>query len=163
VLSAPALGNNVNPFLRAAAPVLSAIAPKLTIQNPWNPAAISREPMIPAVADRDPLSVPMTTMRLGNEIFRAMRRVRERLVDQGGFPIPVLLVHGGDDTLVPTASTAFTERFSSIERRVYPDVRHEPHHDPFEGERIVGEMIAWLRGRLAPATVAAAAAAADHG
>ena len=140
-----------------------AIVPRFALANPWNPSAISREPMLPAVAEPDPLSVSKTTTRLGNEIFRATRRVRERLFDQGGFPLPVLLVHGGDDTLVPTASTAFTARFSSVERRVYPDVRHEPHHDPFEGERIVGEMVAWLRGRLAPATVGAAAVAADRG
>jgi acylglycerol lipase len=151
VLSAPALGNNVNPLLRAAAPVLSALFPKMTISNPWNAAAISREPMLPAVANRDPLSVPQTTVRLGNEVFRATARVRERLVDKGGFPLPVLLVHGGDDTLVPTASSAFTTRFPSVERRVYPGVRHEPHHDPIDGERIVGEMVAWLRERLAPA------------
>ena len=47
------------------------------------------------------------------------------------------------------ASTAFTEAYPSVERRVYPDVRHEPHHDPFEGERIVADMIEWLRAKLA--------------
>ncbi len=171
VLSAPALGAGVNPILRAAAPVLSAIAPRFAIQNPWDPAAISREPLLPAVADRDPLSVPMTTARLGNELFRAMSRVRERLADQGGFPLPVLVVHGGDDTLVPTASSAFLARYPTVERRVYPGVRHEPHHDPLDGERIVREMVEWLRAGLAPdaaspqasATAATAAAAADAG
>jgi acylglycerol lipase len=161
VLSAPALGAGVNPLLRAVAPVLSAIAPRFAIQNPWNPAAISREPMLPAVGRRDPLSAPMTTARLGNEVFRAMSRVRERLADQGRFPLPVLVVHGGDDTLVPTASTAFTARFPSVERRVYPGVRHEPHHDPFDGERIVQEMVEWLRAKLAPAGAGEASGPAE--
>lgn len=150
VLSAPALGANVNPVLRALAPILSRVAPKATITNPWNPAAISREPMLPEVANPDPLSIGKTTFRLGAEIFAAQKRVAARLAARNGFPLPVLLVHGGDDTLVPTASSAFTAAFPSVERRVYPDVRHEPHHDPFEAERIVGEMVEWLRTRLVP-------------
>ena len=103
---------------------------------------------------RSPIATPCpcrwTTARLGNALFRAMGRVRERLADQGGFPLPVLVVHGGDDTLVPTASSAFLARYPTVERRVYPGVRHEPHHDPLDGERIVHEMVEWLRARLAP-------------
>ena len=75
VLSAPALGANVNPVLRALAPILSRVAPKTTITNPWNPAAISREPMLPEVANPDPLSIGKTTFRLGAEIFAAQKRV----------------------------------------------------------------------------------------
>ena len=37
---------------------------------------------------------------------------------------------------------------ASVERRVYPDVRHELHHDPVDGARIVDEMTDWLRERL---------------
>jgi alpha-beta hydrolase superfamily lysophospholipase len=92
--------------------------------------------------------VPRTTARLGRLLFDAMDRVNTRLEADNGFPLPTLVVHGGGDTLVPTASTAFLERFPTTERRVYPDVRHEPHHDPYEGARIVNEMIAWLRERM---------------
>jgi alpha-beta hydrolase superfamily lysophospholipase len=77
-----------------------------------------------------------------------MDRVHERLVERGGFPLPTLVVHGGDDTLVPTTSTAFLERFATTERRVYPGVRHEPHHDPLDGTRIVDETLDWLRAHL---------------
>jgi alpha-beta hydrolase superfamily lysophospholipase len=77
-----------------------------------------------------------------------MERVNEQLEAAGGFPLPTLVVHGGDDRLVPTESTAFLERFATTERRVYPGVRHEPHHDPLDGERIVDEMIGWLREQM---------------
>ncbi len=150
ILSAPALGAGVNPLLRMAAPVLAAVAPRAAIRNPWRPGQIARDPMPPVVALTDPLSEPRTTFRLGRDLFRAMDRVRARLAERDGFPLPVLLVHGGSDTLVPTASTAFLAAFPSVERRVYPDVRHEPHHDPFLGARIVDEMTAWLRERLGP-------------
>jgi len=147
VLSAPALGGG-NAFLRALAALLSRIRPTFAIPNPWDAAKIARDPAPPVVSDPDPLSVGHTTARLGHLLFVAMDRVHARLEADGGFPLPALVVHGGGDRLVPTASTAFLERFSTTERRVYPDVRHEPHHDPFDGERIVGEMIDWLRARM---------------
>lgn len=147
VLSAPALGGG-NAFLRASARVLDRAWPTLQLANPWDGRKIAREPKPPVVADPDPLGVATTTGRLGHLLFRAMDRVKARLAERNGFPVPTLVVHGGDDTLVPTASTAFLEQFPSVERRVYPDVRHEPHHDPFEGERIVAEMIDWLRERM---------------
>jgi alpha-beta hydrolase superfamily lysophospholipase len=101
------------------------------------------------VANPDPLAVSHTTARLGHHLFRAMDRVNARLEADGGFRLPTLVVHGGDDRIVPTASTAFLERFATTERRVYPGVRHDPHHDALDGERIVGEMIAWLREQMA--------------
>ena len=149
VLSAPALDGG-NAFLRALAAVLDrASGPRSAIANPWDAAKIARDPAPPVVADPDPLAVRHTTARLGHHLFRAMDRVNARLEADGGFPLPTLVVHGGDDRLVPTASTAFLERFPTTERRVYPGVRHEPHHDPLDGERIVDEMIAWLRERMA--------------
>jgi acylglycerol lipase len=147
VLSAPALDGG-NAGLRALAAVLSRVRPTFAIANPWDAEKISRDPRPPIVADSDPLGVSHTTARLGHHLFVAMDRVNRRLVEDGGSPLPTLVVHGGDDRLVPTASTAFLEQFPSTERRVYPGVRHEPHHDPLDGERIVDEMNAWLRERM---------------
>jgi acylglycerol lipase len=147
VLSAPALAGG-STVIRGLARALSHVAPTYAMANPWKPAAIARDPLPAVVADPDPLSVSRTTTRLAGLLFDTMNRVGARLDDGDGFPLPTLVVHGGDDRLVPTASTATLERFATTERRVYPDVRHEPHHDPFDGERIVGEMIAWLRERM---------------
>lgn len=147
VLSAPALDGG-NAFLRALAAVLGRVRPTFAIGNPWDADKIARDPAPPVVADPDPLGVSHTTARLGHQLFGAMDRVNARLEADGGFPLPTLVVHGGGDRLVPTASTAFLERFPTTERRVYPGVRHEPHHDPLDGERIVDEMIDWLRERM---------------
>jgi alpha-beta hydrolase superfamily lysophospholipase len=144
VLSAPGLAGG-NALLRALARGLARAWPTFALANPWSVRKLARDPRPRVVAERDPLSVKRTTARLGHHLFEAMARVNSRLVEQGGFPVPTLVVHGGDDTLVPTASTAFLERFPTTERRVYPGVRHEPHHDPLEGAAIVGEMIDWLR------------------
>lgn len=147
VLSAPALDGG-SAFLRALAAVLVRVRPTFRIANPWDATKIARDPAPPVLADPDPLAVTHTTVRLGHHLFRAMNRVNARLEADGGFALPALVVHGGDDRLVPTASTAFLERFATTERRVYPGVRHEPHHDPLDGERMVSEMIAWLRERM---------------
>lgn len=147
VLSAPALDGG-NAFLRALAAVLGRVRPTFAIGNPWDADKIARDPAPPVVTDPDPLAVGHTTARLGHQLFGAMDRVNARLEADGGFPLPTLVVHGGDDRLVPTASTAFLERFLTTERRVYPGVRHEPHHDPLDGERIVDGMIDWLRDRM---------------
>ena len=148
ILSAPALGSNVHPALRRAVPVLAALLPRASISNPWDGSALSRDPAIGAAFAADPLCESKTSVRLAREIFAAMDRVRDRLARRGGFPLPVLLVHGGADRLVPTRTSAFAGTCPSVERRVYPDVRHELHHDPQDGARIVGEMTAWLRERL---------------
>ncbi len=147
MLSAPALGGGTR-FLRAASSVLARVRPTYAISNPWNPAQIARDPAPPVVTDADPLSVNRTTARLGRLLFDAMDRVNAGLESGGGFPLPTLVVHGGEDTLVPTSSTAFLERFPTTERRVYPGVRHEPHHDPLDGKRIVDDMVDWLRTRM---------------
>ncbi len=152
VLSAPALDGG-NALLRGLAAVLSRVRPTFAIANPWDAAQIARDPAPSVVADPDPLGATHTTARLGHQLFRAMDRVNARLHADGGFALPTLVVHGGDDHLVPTASTAFLERFPTTERRVHPGVRHEPHHDPFDGEPIVGEMTDWLRAEMGgPAT-----------
>lgn len=148
ILSAPALGGRVNPALRRALPVLAAVLPRVAIANPWDGAALSRDPAIGAAVAIDPLCESRTSFRLGNGLFRAMDRVRRRLAQRGGFPVPVLLVHGGADPLVPTETSAFAGAYPSVERRVYPDVRHELHHDPVDGTRIVDEMADWLREKL---------------
>jgi lysophospholipase len=151
ILSAPALGGG-NAGLRALATVLSRVRPTFAISNPWDAEKIARDPKPPIVTEPDPLAVGHTTVRLGRYLFEAMDRVNARLVEEGGFPLPTLVVHGGDDRLVPTASTAFLERFPTTERRVYPAVRHVPHFDPIDGTRIVDEMVEWLREQMdAPA------------
>ena len=49
---------------------------------------------------------------------------------------------------MPHEARSVAPAYPSVERRVYPDVRHELHHDPVDGARIVDEMTDWLRERL---------------
>ncbi len=63
---------------------------------------------------------------------------------RAGSAIPALVIHGEDDRLVPVDASAVFAGAPLVERRTYPDLRHELHNEP-EGPAIVDEIIAWLR------------------
>ena len=61
--------------------------------------------------------------------------------------IPTLVLHGGDDQLVPVASTEIFTSIEGCERRLYEDLRHEILNEP-EGPQIVGEIIDWIGSKI---------------
>ena len=146
VLSAPALGDTLNPLLRRLAPLLGSVAGTREKQNPFTPDQLSRDPKVGEAYAADPLTLPKTTLRLGAGIVVAADRVNARLAAGASLPCPTLVIHGEDDTIIPTASTTALGMAPGAERRTYPGVRHEPHNDP-DGDAIVDAAIAWLRAK----------------
>ena len=65
-----------------------------------------------------------------------------------GFGLPTLVLHGLDDGLVPPAASEPFEGAPGVERRTFPDLRHELHNEP-EGPEIIEGVIDWLRARVA--------------
>jgi alpha-beta hydrolase superfamily lysophospholipase len=65
-------------------------------------------------------------------------------------------VHGGKDTLIPTASSEVCEGLPGVARKVYPELRHEVHNEP-EGPAVIGEIVDWIRERVSRMHVAAEA------
>jgi alpha-beta hydrolase superfamily lysophospholipase len=149
VLSAPPLGATVPAWQRLAAPILSVLLPRMTIPNPIDGAQLSRDPEVGRAYFADPLVRPFSTPRLGNELFGAMKRARATLphLDERG--VPTLVIHGGDDALVPTRLSEPLGRLACVERRVLPGLRHESLNEP-EGPEVAAQIVAWVRGRLAP-------------
>lgn len=147
VLSAPPLEARIPAGLRLVAPILSAVMPTHVVENPIDGSQLSADPGVGRAYAGDPLVQSRTTARLGAEMLRAMRRARRDLVR---LQVPTLVIHGGDDTLVPTAASEPLARLSCVERRVLPGLRHETLNEP-EGPEIVAGIIAWLRAHLVPA------------
>ncbi len=146
VLSAPALGDTLNPVLRALAPALGRVAGGVSIANPFTVDQLSRDPKVGEAYAADPLTESKTTLRLGGGITAAADRVNAKVAAGAAFPCPVLVIHGEDDTIVPTASTEKLATVEGAERRTYPDVRHEPHNDPDgDGDRGRGDRLAARR------------------
>lgn len=145
VLSAPSIRAAVPAWQRLAAPVLGRLSPTLVLANPIDVRQLAHDPAVGQAYDADPLVRQRSTTRLGMEFFGAMRRSRR---DLGRLRVPTLVIHGGADTLVPTAVSEPLEGLPGVERRVYPGLRHETMNEP-EGPRVVADIVAWLRERLA--------------
>lgn len=145
VLSAPALDAEVPMPLRVAVQVLSRIAPKFALENSIKGEQLSRDPAVGEAYFSDPLVNTKGTPRLGAEFFDAQNRSKDMIAEIG---TPTFVIHGGDDPLVPPAGSAPLAAIPSVERKVYPGLRHEMHNEP-EQAQVLGEVAAWLDSRLA--------------
>jgi alpha-beta hydrolase superfamily lysophospholipase len=143
VLSAPALGGGAG-WQRALAGVFSKIAPTLAVTNTLKGEQLSRDSAVGEAYFSDPLVYATTTPRLGAALFAAMTEVTENVTR---LEIPTLVLHGGADTIVPPQSTALLGEVPGVERRLYPELRHEILNEP-EGPEIVAEIVAWISSHL---------------
>jgi acylglycerol lipase len=144
VVSAPAIDSNAPRWQRSLVRVLTHVAPTLPVKNAFDGTILSRDP---AVADRylaDPLNHHSTTTRLGAEALAEQQRATAAL---DRLSIPTLVYHGGDDRLVPTASSEIFTSAPGVTRRTYPGLRHESHNEP-EGEAVIADAVTWLRSVL---------------
>jgi alpha-beta hydrolase superfamily lysophospholipase len=145
VLSAPPLDARVPGWQRLLAPVLGAVAPTLVIANPITGDQLTRDPAVGVAYFADPLVQPRSTARLGAQFLSAMRHTRTRI---GRLCVPTLVIHGGADTLVPTAVSEPLAALPGVERRVLPDLHHESLNEP-EGPEVVAGIVEWLRAHAA--------------
>ena len=146
VLSAPPLEARVPGWQRTLAPLLGRVAPTMVLANPIPGEMLSHDPAVATAYFADPLVQPRSTVRLGAELFRAMKRGRTQL---GRLHVPTLVIHGGDDTLVPTSGSEPLAAIPGVARRVLTGLRHEPLNEP-EGPQVVASIVEWLRAH-APA------------
>ena len=142
VLTSPGLDSELAGWKKALAPVLARVVPTLAIPTGIKGETLSRDPSVAAKTVDDPLCVGVATTRFGAQAGAEQKRVRA--LASGGFGIPTLVLHGEDDHLVPVSASAAFEGAPLVERRTYPDLRHELHNEP-EGPAIIDEVIAWLR------------------
>ncbi len=146
VLNAPAIGAVVPTWQREGAPVLARLVPRLTLANPIYPEEIFSDPKTVRNYLADPLAVTRTTVRLGAILLDRMDRV-SRSLDL--YTAPTLVLHGADDTLVPPDVSAPLGERPSVERRVYPGIRHGSINEP-QGLPLVNDITAWIRSRVGP-------------
>lgn len=144
VLSAPPLSAKVPGWQRTLAPILGRVAPTVVLANPISADQLARDPAVGIAYFADPLVQPYSTTRLGAQFLSATRRVRSEL---DRLTVPALVIHGGADTLVPTAASEPLGALPGVERRVLPNLRHETLNEP-EGPEVVAQIVAWLREHI---------------
>lgn len=143
VLSAPAISAKVPLWQRALVASLKRIAPGTLIDNSLDVNKLCCDPTVGANYRRDPLNQHKSTVRFADAAFAEQRRVAASL---DRLSIPTLVIHGGDDQIVPTVTSEALEGRPGVTRRVYPGLRHELHNES-DGPRIGAEVIGWIRER----------------
>jgi len=144
VLSAPAIRDAIPAWKRTVAKFLNRVAPNMEIENALDGADLSRDPAIAAAYFADPLNCHRTTTRFAAAALGEQTRVQATLAS---LSLPTLVIHGGDDRIVPVESSEALDTVAGVTRRTYPDHRHELHNEP-DGQAIVDDVIAWLRATV---------------
>jgi len=140
VLSAPALEAEVPAPLRLAAKVLGKVAPKLRLKSPIDGSHLSRDPAVAEAYFADPLLQLPNTAQFGKDMLATMDRTRGKL---HRISVPVLVVHGAEDQLVPPAASAPLAAVPTVRRRLLAGLRHEIHNEP-ERDQVLDEIADWL-------------------
>jgi acylglycerol lipase len=144
VLSAPATDSSLPRWQKATAPILARLAPTLELKNAFDGTSLSRDPSVGERYLADPFNYHRTTTRFGADAFGEQARVRAAA---GRLSLTTLVIHGGEDRLVPTASSEHLAELPTVTRRVHDGLRHESHNEP-EGEEVISGVVAWLRSVL---------------
>jgi alpha-beta hydrolase superfamily lysophospholipase len=144
VVSAPALDTSTaTPVQRVLAPVLSRLAPGLGVLT-LDAETVSRDPEVVAAYRADPLThTGRMVARTGTEILLGAAAMPARL---RGLRLPLLVVHGGADRLVPPAASEVVRRHAGspdVTVRIYDGLYHEPHNEP-EKDEVLDDVVAWL-------------------
>jgi lysophospholipase len=145
VLTAPGVASKVPGWQQAAIRAVARVAPRRSFANPFDGTALSRDPTVGERYVADPLVFRSTTFGFAARAFDEQARVLAAL---DALQPPTLVLHGGEDRLVPTASSEGLERLPNVTRHVKTGLRHEIHNEP-EGLDVVDEIADWLAATLA--------------
>jgi acylglycerol lipase len=143
VVTAPALDSTLPKWKMALARLLARFVPTLALPNGIDGRTLSRDPSVGAKAVADPVSCRTSTARFGAAALAEQARVRR---DYRALTLPMLVLHGLHDGLVPPSASEILATLPNAERRTYPDLRHELHNE-LEGPEILDQVIAWIRER----------------
>jgi acylglycerol lipase len=139
VLSAPALAGG-DGWQKALIPVFGKVAPTLSLPNPVKGEHLSRDPTVADAYFADPLVVTKATLGFGAAALAEIDRLNE---ESENLDVATLVIHGGDDRLVPTWCTESLGHLGCVQRKVYDGLRHETMNEP-EGPEVVADIVAWI-------------------
>ena len=146
ILSGPvAVLDGAPALLRLIARGLSVVAPRLGILQ-LDSSEISTDPEVVRAYDEDPLvhsgKIPVRTLA---EMSGAIETFPQRLP---GLALPVLVMHGEDDSLVPVAASRLVDQLAGgdVTLRLYPGMAHEILNEPGRAE-VLDEIKRWIAVR----------------
>lgn len=133
--------------LLALGRLLSRVWPRFSLQTGMDLSGLARDPVVRETLLADPLFHRRGTARLSTEVAAAIARVQAAAP---AFPLPVLLLHGSADRMVPPdGSRAFIARVGHPDRelREYPESYHVLFAD-LDRDRVLADVERWIESRL---------------
>jgi acylglycerol lipase len=148
VISAPAVDTSAaNPLQMRVAGVLSRLVPDLPVLA-LDADAVSRDPEVVLDYRTDPLNhMGKIRARTGAEIVATVAALPPRLAR---LRVPLYLLHGTDDRLVPIGATEWVAEHATaaeVSVRRWEGLYHESHNEP-EQKQVLDEIVAWMERRL---------------
>ena len=127
---------------RAAANVAARVLPTLTMPNGLAAENLSRNPLVLAGFEKDPLVHHVATAGWFMATLRAQARIRRQAKE---LHVPTLMLLAGGDRIVANETTrAFAREAGSIvELRDYPELFHELFLEP-EADLVLADISKWL-------------------
>ena len=144
LLSGPALAANAPRWQRIAAPILGRVRPKTFVKSEYDGSLLSTDPDVGARYEADPLRVPGATAGLGNALLVAMEQTNQ---DLHKLSIPTMVVHGGDDLIVPPEASEPIGDLAVATRQLLPGLAHEVLNEP-SWEQTMRSLINFANGAL---------------
>ena len=144
VLSAPGIKSTIAKWKQVLAPILAKLAPKATIPIDFEGEHLSRDPSVGEAYLADPLVESKATAKFAAEALKAQNRVGERM---DSLAMRTLVIAGGNDEIVPPHSSHSLGEVAGVDRKLYPNLRHELHNEP-EGPEVVAYIADWLDAQL---------------
>lgn len=144
VLSAPGIRSTIAKWKQWLAPILARVAPKATLPLDFEGAHLSRDPSVGERYLADPLVESKATAKFGAEGLKAQARVGEKM---DSLRVRTLVIAGGADEIVPPHSSHGLGEVPGVDRKLYPNLRHELHNEP-EGPEVISDIADWIDAHL---------------
>lgn len=151
VLASPSLTINsgMSMITRAATPVLNVFTPRMEIECRISPQTRTHDEEEISICTADSLVHNIITPRLLTEIIKNGDYCLDRATD---IRMPLLVVHGATDTIVPAkiSETLFEKSLSDDKQiLIAPDLLHETMNEtPRERAKILSSIAGWIAGHV---------------
>ncbi len=130
------------PIKVLASRILGLLVPRLSLASGLDPSAISRDEEVVRAYTGDPLVHDRITLGSGRTLLGVIRRTMDHAP---GFSLPLLLMHGSEDTIAfPSGSLNFARSLTHPHRLIIRKGSfHELHNEP-DRETHFSEMTGWI-------------------
>jgi alpha-beta hydrolase superfamily lysophospholipase len=116
--------------------------PTLSMGNELNIQFLSRDPEVLRAREDDPLVHDRITARFGMDLLQSGLWAMEHAA---GFPLPLLLMHGGADRITSVEASWQFARLAGghCQLKIWDGLYHEIHNEP-EKQEVFDDILAWL-------------------